>query len=79
MWTNDPVRDAESHFADLENRNVKKYIAKVEMTVYVACEGRDAIEAKQDAEFKADSLQGAISLISDVDDASWESIKIEEG
>lgn len=76
--TNDPVRDAERYFSDLEDMPRAHYTACITMKIWVECEGTNEEDAKEDADIIADSLAANICSMRDIVDSDIDSVKIEE-
>lgn len=77
-WTDDPVRDAENYYAELERRPKENYIATVTLNVYLPCRGVNRDDAKEDAWEQADSLISAIQCLDGVEDAEIEKVRVKE-
>jgi hypothetical protein len=61
--TNDPVRDAESYNADMENRPMRQYEGGIELAIRLDCFGKNSFEAEGDLNVLADKLRDYIECL----------------
>ena len=64
--TDDPVRDADHHNRELEERPIKEYEGTITITITTKCYGRNGIEAKDDLEERAGNLKDYIKYLKGV-------------
>ena len=77
--TNDPVRDADSYNADMENRPMRHYEGQIELVVKLDCFGKNQTEAEDDLCQKADELRDYIMCLKTAGDVEVEINRITIG
>ena len=75
--TDDPVKDAERYYSDLDRMPRYTYTACITAKIYVECEGTSSEDAKDDADVIADSLMATIGCLDGIVDTDIDNIKIE--
>jgi hypothetical protein len=76
--TDDPVRDAEKYYSDLEDTPRRTYRATITMLIEIECEGTCSEDAKDDADIMGHSLASLISSLDGIIDTDVDGIKVEE-
>ena len=61
--TNDPVRDADSYNADMENRPMQHYEGRIELVIKLDCFGKNSFEAEDNLNELADKLRDYIMCL----------------
>ena len=77
--TNDPVRDADSYNADMENRPMRHYEGQIELVIKLDCFGKNQTEAEDDLCQRADELRDYIMCLKTVGDVEVEINRITIG
>ena len=77
--TNDPVRDADSYNADMENRPMRHYEGQIELVIKLDCFGKNQTEAEDDLCQRADELRDYIMCLKTVGDVEVEINRITTG
>jgi hypothetical protein len=70
--TNDPVRDADSYNADMENRPMRQYEGQIELVIKLDCFGKNQSEAESDLDERADELRDYIMCLRTLGDVEVE-------
>jgi hypothetical protein len=77
--TNDPVRDADSYNADMENRPMRQYEGRIELIIQLDCFGKNQTEAEDDLCQRADELRDYIMCLHTLGDIEVEINRITIG
>ncbi len=77
--TNDPVRDADSYNADMENRPMRRCEGQIELVIKLDCFGKNQTEAEDDLCQRADELRDYIMCLKTVGDVEVEINRITIG
>jgi hypothetical protein len=70
--TDNPVRDADSYNADMENRPMRKYEGQIELVIKLDCFGKNSTEAEDDLDQRADELRDYIMCLRALGDVEVE-------
>lgn len=76
--TDDPVKDAERYYSELESTPRHTYRATITMLIEVECEGTCPEDAEDDADIMGHSLALLISNLDGIVDTDIDNIKIED-
>ncbi len=77
--TDNPVRDADSYNADMENRPIRQYEGQIELVIRLDCFGKNSFEAEDDLCQRADELRDYIMCLKTIGDVEVEINRITIG